>query len=103
MGKQYQLGAVPLLLGRWDFLLSQHQHMWSREALTRWVSEAYILYLVFVEVRNAIDYPPRQGTTKVDDLMHEERHDARGEDIVLHIGVPRRPQALEDVEAHIVL
>ena len=35
--------------------------------------------------------------------MHEEAHDARGEDVVAHEGVPRRPQPLEVVELQVVL
>ena len=35
--------------------------------------------------------------------MHQERHDACGEDIVLHVGIPRCPQTLENIQMHIVL
>ena len=34
--------------------------------------------------------------------MQDERHDAGGEDIVAHPGVPRNPHALENVEVNIV-
>ena len=35
--------------------------------------------------------------------MHEEGHDSRREDIILHVGVPRSPHSLEDIEVDIVL
>jgi hypothetical protein len=35
--------------------------------------------------------------------MHHEAHDARGENVVLHVRVPCRPQLLEIVERDIVL
>lgn len=34
--------------------------------------------------------------------MHSETHDPRGEHIVAHVGIPRRPQLLEVVEGDIV-
>ena len=58
--------------------------------------------LVLVERRHTVDDHPRQRTTKVDELVHEEGHDARGEDVVADERIPRRPQALEVVELDIV-
>ena len=34
--------------------------------------------------------------------MHQKRHDARRKHIVLHVGIPSRPQTLEDVEMNVV-
>lgn len=34
--------------------------------------------------------------------MHYEGQDASGQDIILHVGVPGRPQPLEEVKVHIV-
>ena len=34
--------------------------------------------------------------------MHHERQDTRGQNIILHVGIPCRPQALEDVEVNVV-
>ena len=82
MGQEYKLGAAPLLLCCRNFL---------------------ILYLIFVEVGDAVNHHPGKGTTEVDDLVHREGEDACREDIVLHIRVPGRPQALEEIEMDIVL
>lgn len=46
------------------------------------------LNLVFVEVGHAVDDYPGEGAAEVDHLVHDERHDARREDIVLHVCVP---------------
>lgn len=35
--------------------------------------------------------------------MHDEGHDASGENIILHVGIPSRPHAFCDIEVHIVL
>lgn len=34
--------------------------------------------------------------------MHGERHDACGEDIVLHVRVPCCPSLLKDIQVHII-
>lgn len=34
--------------------------------------------------------------------MHRKGHNARSKDIILHVGVPSRPQPLKDIEMHIV-
>lgn len=64
---------------------------------------SYILDLVLVEVRYLVDEKPRQGTAKVYDFVHDEGHDSSGEYIVLHKGIPGRPETLKDVEMDIVL
>ncbi len=58
--------------------------------------------LVLIEVTYVVDNDPGQGAAKVDDFVHQKRHDASSEDIVLYVGVPRSPQALEDIEMDIV-
>lgn len=35
--------------------------------------------------------------------MHDEGHDAGGQNIVLHVGVPRSPGLLEDIEVDVIL
>ena len=62
----------------------------------------YVLNLIFVEVSYAINDSPRYGAAEIDQLMHDKRQDARGQNIILHVCIPRRPQALEDVEVNIV-
>lgn len=34
--------------------------------------------------------------------MHHKRHDARRKHIVLHVGIPSRPQPLEDIKMNVV-
>lgn len=63
---------------------------------------AHVLDLVFVESGDTVDNDPRQRTTKVDNLVHQERHDSSCENVVLHKGIPSSPQALEGVEMDIV-
>ena len=65
--------------------------------------ETYLLNLVSIEVRNAVDYDPRQRTPKVHGLVHYKGHDARGQDIVAHPSVPCQPHLLEVVELNVVL
>jgi len=61
------------------------------------------LNLVLVEEGNAVDNDPRERAAKVDEFVHQERHDTSGEHIVANVGVPRHPQLLEVVEVYIVL
>lgn len=63
---------------------------------------AYLLNLPSTEIGDRVDYDPRQTTAEVNDLVHNERHDACGEDVVLHPQVPGGPEALEGVELDIV-
>ena len=44
-----------------------------------------------MEVGDHADDDPWEGAAEVDHLVHDEGHDASGEDIVLHIGVPSSP------------
>ena len=62
-----------------------------------------VLNFILIEVGNAVDDKPWEGAAKVDDLVHQEGHDAGREHIILNIGVPRSPHALKDVEVDIVL
>lgn len=63
---------------------------------------AYLLNLPSTKIGDRVDYDPRQTATKVNNLVHDEGHDARGEDVVLHPQVPGCPKALEGVELDIV-
>lgn len=62
-----------------------------------------ILDLVLVQPWQPIGDHPRQGAAKVNHFVHNKGHDARGEDVVLHVGVPRYPHPLHIVEMRIVL
>lgn len=54
----------------------------------------HVLDLVLVEGGYGVDYDPGQTAAKVDDLVHHEGHDAGGEGIILHVEIPRGPEAL---------
>lgn len=62
-----------------------------------------MLNLIPPKPRDTIHNNPRQATSKIHSLVHDEAHDARREDVVLHVDVPREPEALKVVERHIVL
>ena len=62
----------------------------------------YVLNLVLVEIRNAIDNHPGKRAAKIDEFVHQERHDAGGEHVVADVGVPRHPQLLKVIEVYIV-
>lgn len=51
----------------------------------------YGLDLVFAEYTTSVDDHPGERATKVNDFMHNERHDPCSQDIVVHIGVPCLP------------
>ena len=107
-------GAVPLLGGGGDFLLTVLEC-----AQCVCVAFPYILNLVPVEPGYSVDYDPRQTAAKVDSFMHHLRsvslcasrtidsahkgQDSRGENIVLHPGIPCRPQSLQDVQVNVGL
>lgn len=61
------------------------------------------LNLVLFEVWDLVHYYEWESSAEVDDLVHDEGHDAGGEDIVLHVGVPCCPSLLEGTEVDIVL
>lgn len=63
----------------------------------------HVLNFVLVEVWYLVDDDPGQSAAEVDDLVHDEAHDARGEDIIANVRVPSHPHALEEVEVDIVL
>ena len=50
--------------------------------------------LVSIEVTQAIDKDPWQRAAEVEQLVDDERHDAGGQDIILHPRIPRDPQSL---------
>ena len=62
----------------------------------------YVLNLVFVEVWHAVDDHPWDRAAEVDNLVHEERHDSSGQDIVADKGVPGGPETFKVVELDIV-
>lgn len=63
----------------------------------------YSLNLVSSKVRDLVHEDEWQGAAKIDDFMQDERHDAGGENIVLHVCVPCRPSPLENVEVDVIL
>lgn len=58
----------------------------------------HVLDLVLVEGGYGVNYDPGQTATKVDDLVHHEGHDAGGEGVILHVQIPRGPEALCDAK-----
>lgn len=48
-----------------------------------------ILDLPLVEERNGIDDDPWEGPAEIDELVHDEAHDARRDRVILHPEVPR--------------
>lgn len=101
MAQQNELSALPLLGSSGDFLLKTMSVCWSRSVYKAAV--AYVLNLVLVEIRNAIDNHPGKRAAKVDEFVHQEGHDAGGEHVVANVGVPCHPQLLKVIEVHIVL
>jgi hypothetical protein len=77
VAQENEHGALHLFLDRGDFVL---------------------LDLVAIEVGDAVDDDPGQRAAKVDGFVHDKGHDARGEHVVLHEGVPGGPHLLEVVE-----
>lgn len=81
------------------FCCFPRQHQFHLNSLSR---STYVLDLVLVEHGHSVDDHPRERATKVDEFVHDERHDAGGEDIVANVCVPGQPHALKDVEVDIV-
>jgi hypothetical protein len=63
----------------------------------------YLLDLVAPEHGQTVDDDPGQRAAIVEDLVDDEGHDARGEDIVAHPRVPGQPHLLEVAERDVVL
>ena len=59
MGQQYKLGAIPLFLRCGDFLLPKREQCLYVQ-LKPSARRTYILYFVFIEVWNVVDYHPGQ-------------------------------------------
>lgn len=57
-----------------------------------------LLDLPFAEVWDLVDDVPGQTSAKIEHLVREEEKQARGEDVVVDVRVPRRPQLLQDVQ-----
>jgi hypothetical protein len=68
-----------------------------------WRTTTYILNLPLPKVWDQVNDDPRQAASKVHSLVPYKAHDASGEDVVLHVRIPRRPQLLKVVERDIVL
>jgi hypothetical protein len=47
-----------------------------------------VLDLVLVEIGDSVDDDPRDASSKIHNLMHNEAHDSGREDIILHVLVP---------------
>lgn len=78
MGYENESCASPLLCHGRDFCLQESASSRCK------ISEAtYALNLVLVEVWNGTHYEPWQAAAKVDNFMHNEGHNARGEHIIL--------------------
>lgn len=75
-------GAIPLLLERRHLL---------------------VLDLELLEVGDLVHDHEGQASAEVDDLVHDEADDASREGVVLHVQVPRGPEALGVRELNIVL
>ena len=63
---------------------------------------AYVLNLVLIEVGNPIDDHPRDRASKVDEFMHDERHDSSCENVILHESIPCSPKPFEDIKVNII-
>lgn len=77
MTQQHKFGAVPLFAQRGDLV---------------------VLDLVSLEETETVDEDPGQRTTEVDEFVHGEGHDAGGQNIVLHPGIPGGPELLGHIE-----
>jgi hypothetical protein len=67
------------------------------------MAETYVLELVSVEERYAVDDDPGKRASKVEELVDDKGHDSCRQDIVAHPCVPGHPHLLEVVELHVVL
>lgn len=85
---------------RWESCATNNQDLVE---VARGLEPTYLLHLVLSEVWNTVDDDPGQRTAKVKDLVDEERHDTRGQDVVTHPCVPGQPHLLKVVELDIVL
>jgi hypothetical protein len=104
VGDEDELGAFPLFSCGGHFLLLGEVVLVLCSSSLRFSGcVTYFLNLVFLEVGNLVDDDPWQAAAEVDDLVHDEAHDAGGEHIIADVCVPRGPHALEVVEVDIVL
>jgi hypothetical protein len=98
MGEEDEEGALPLFVGGWDFVLLSL----ASTVLIDLRERMYLLDLIPPEPRNSVDYNPRQRPTEVNEFVHAKRHDARGQNVVLHERVPREPHLLRVIERDVV-
>lgn len=82
MTQEHEFGAIPLFLQGRDLV---------------------VLNLVAFENTEGVDEDPRQGSTEVDQFVHRKGHDTRGENIVLHPGIPSHPELLGNIEVGVEL
>lgn len=75
----------------------------SSDHLERKGLNTHVLDLIILQETKAVYKNPRQRATKINNLMHQERHDTRSENIVLHPGIPRRPHPFHDVQIGMML
>jgi hypothetical protein len=66
--------------------------------LIRRIDWAYTLDLIIFEETKGIDENPRQRPPEVDEFVHNEGHDTRCKDIILHPSIPCCPKTLGDIE-----
>lgn len=99
MTEKDETGAIPLFANRWDFVLRDV----SIQCSLLLCEDADLLNLVFVERLHPVDDDPGKRPAKVDDFVHDKRHYTGGEDIILHVGIPRCPHPLEQIKMDIVL
>lgn len=101
MTEKHKLCTIPLLSQRRDFVLQKIESVEAHDSLSPQCP--YILNLVVFQQTQAIDDDPGQGASEVDDFVHDERHDASGQDIILHPSIPGGPQSLNNIEVSVVL
>ena len=86
VAQQNEGRAFPLLFPGGDFLLCGCQY--SDQAKTSADIVTDILDLVFVEGGYGIDDDPREGTSEVNQLVHDEAHDSGRKGVILHPEIP---------------
>lgn len=77
MAQEHKFSAVPLFAQRGDLV---------------------VLNFVSLEETEAVDKDPGEGATEVDEFVHGEGHDAGGQNIILHPGIPGSPEPFGHIE-----
>lgn len=104
MREEDQLRALPLFLGRRDFLLWKRSELITRpqKLAIRPSNDTNILDFVFVKVGYVVDDHPWEGASEVEDLVKYKGHDTRSKDIILQVRIPGSPETLKHVQVDIV-